>query len=109
MPCALTGHRVSVRLDPERVVIVADQAIVAGHARASDRDHVVYDWQHYLPLIERKPEALRNGAPLPTCQPRCSDVAATGSPKQTLSPRRQCRGSASCCRPRMTASGALST
>ena len=22
-----------------------------------------YDWQHYIPLIERKPGALRNGAP----------------------------------------------
>lgn len=63
VPCSLAGHRVSVRLYPERVVIVADQAIVAEHARAVDRDHVVYDWQHYLPLIERKPGALRNGAP----------------------------------------------
>jgi hypothetical protein len=63
VPCALAGHRVSVRLYPERVVIVADQAVVAEHARAPDRDHVVYDWQHYLPLIERKPGALRNGAP----------------------------------------------
>jgi len=63
VPCALAGHRVSVRLYPERVMIVADQSVVAEHARASDRDHVVYDWQHYLPLIERKPGALRNGAP----------------------------------------------
>lgn len=52
-----------MRLYPERVVIVADQHVVAEHARAVDRDHVVYDWQHYLPLIERKPGALRNGAP----------------------------------------------
>ena len=22
-----------------------------------------YDWQHYIPLVERKPGALRNGAP----------------------------------------------
>jgi hypothetical protein len=28
-----------------------------------DRGQTRYDWQHYLPLIERKPEALRNGAP----------------------------------------------
>ncbi len=63
VPCALAGHRVSVRLYPERVVIVADQGVVAEHPRAMDRDHVVYDWQHYLPLIERKPGALRNGAP----------------------------------------------
>lgn len=63
VPCAWAGHRVSVRLYPERVVIVADQQIIAEHARASDRDHVVYDWQHYVPLVERKPGALRNGAP----------------------------------------------
>jgi transposase len=63
VPCALAGHRVSVRLYPERVVVVADQSVVAEHPRALDRDHVVYDWQHYLPLVERKPGALRNGAP----------------------------------------------
>ena len=63
VPCHLAGHRVSVRLYPDRIVIVADQGAVAEHVRAVDRDHVVYDWQHYLPLIERKPGALRNGAP----------------------------------------------
>jgi hypothetical protein len=63
VPCALAGHRVSARLYPERLVVVADQAIVAEHVRAIDRDRVVYDWQHYLPLVARKPGALRNGAP----------------------------------------------
>jgi hypothetical protein len=55
--------RVSVRLYPERVVIVADHDIIAEHPRGVDRDHVSYTWQHYLPLVERKPGALRNGAP----------------------------------------------
>lgn len=63
VPCAYAGHRVSVRLYPERVTVIADQLIIAEHERASDRDHVVYDWQHYVPLLERKPGALRNGAP----------------------------------------------
>lgn len=63
MPCALAGQQVSVRLYPDRVVIIADLAVVAEHVRASERDHVVYDWQHYVPLVERKPGALRNGAP----------------------------------------------
>ena len=63
VPCVWAGHRVSVRLYPARVVIVADQQVIAEHARAVDRDQVVYDWQHYVPLIERKPGALRNGAP----------------------------------------------
>jgi transposase len=63
VPCDLAGAQVSVRLYPERVVVVADGAVVAEHRRAVDRDHVVYDWRHYVPLIERKPGALRNGAP----------------------------------------------
>lgn len=63
VPCHLAGHRVSVRLYPERIVIAADQQIAAEHPRATERDRVIYDWQHYLPLIEKKPGALRNGAP----------------------------------------------
>ena len=63
VPCHLAGHRISVRLYPERIVIYAEQQAVADHRRALDRDQVVYDWLHYVPLIERKPGALRNGAP----------------------------------------------
>jgi len=63
VPCALAGHRVVVHLYPERVTVVANRAVVAEHARIIDRDRVVYDWRHYVPLIERKPGALRNGAP----------------------------------------------
>jgi len=63
VPCAWAGHRVSVRLYPERVVLVAELRVIAEHARSLDRDRVIYDWRHYLPLIERKPGALRNGAP----------------------------------------------
>jgi len=45
------------------LVIVAGDAIVASHARLRDQSRAAYDWQHYLPLLERKPGALRNGAP----------------------------------------------
>ena len=31
--------------------------------RLLGRDEVSYDWQHYIPLLEKKPGALRNGAP----------------------------------------------
>jgi hypothetical protein len=44
-------------------VIVAGEAIVASHERLGDRGQIRYDWQHYIPLLERKPGALRNGAP----------------------------------------------
>ena len=63
VPCELAGQRVSTRLYPNRVEIAADDMIVARHARLSDRGHICYDWQHYIALIQRKPGALRNGAP----------------------------------------------
>jgi hypothetical protein len=49
--------------------------MVATHERLSDRNQTRYDWQHYVPLIERKPGALRNGAPLQTCPSHCSACA----------------------------------
>ena len=63
VPCELAGQRVSTRLYPNRVGIVAGEAIVATHDRLTDRGQVCYDWQHYIPLVQRKPGALRNGAP----------------------------------------------
>ncbi len=63
VPCEYAGQRVSVRLYPEHIVIGADAQIVADHVRSLDRDQVTYDWRHYVPLLERKPGALRNGAP----------------------------------------------
>jgi hypothetical protein len=50
-------------LYPTRIEVVADDALLTSHVRLLDRDQVSYDWQHYIPLIERKPGALRNGAP----------------------------------------------
>jgi len=52
-----------VRIYPERIDLVAHDSIVASHVRSLERDKTRYDWQHYLPIIERKPGALRNGAP----------------------------------------------
>lgn len=63
VPCELAGQMVSTRLYPDRVSVVANDTIVAIHERLFERDQVSYDWQHYLPLLERKPGALRNGAP----------------------------------------------
>jgi len=63
VPCELAGQMVSTRLYPDSVMIVAEDKIVATHARLSARGQTRYDWQHYIPLIARKPGALRNGAP----------------------------------------------
>ena len=63
VPCELAGQMLSTRLYTGRIVVVADDKKVASHERLSDRGQTRYDWQHYIPLIERKPGALRNGAP----------------------------------------------
>jgi hypothetical protein len=54
---------VGIRVYPERIDLVAHDAVVASHLRSFGRTETRYDWQHYIPLIERKPGALRNGAP----------------------------------------------
>ena len=63
VPCRWANRRISVRLYSDRLDLYGDDAWIAGHIRLLDRDQVSYDWQHYLPLLERKPGALRNGAP----------------------------------------------
>ena len=63
VPCELAGQKVSTRLYPDRVSIVAEDAIVASHDRLGARGNICYDWQHYIALVQRKPGALRNGAP----------------------------------------------
>ena len=63
VPCEWAGHMVSTRLYPTRVDVVAADALVASHERVLNRGQTVFDWQHYIELVQRKPGALRNGAP----------------------------------------------
>ena len=63
VPAAFAGRAVSVRSTATQVRIVADGAVIAEHARRFGRDQLICDPWHYLPILERKPGALRNGAP----------------------------------------------
>ncbi len=57
--------RAACKKDPLSGVIVVRCAgeVVAEHARCFGRGRTVYDPWHYLPVLARKPGALRNGAP----------------------------------------------
>src|SRR5947208_1683339 len=57
------GRMVLVRSHAERIVVLLDDAEVAEHVRQLRRNQIVYDPWHYLPVLMRKPGALRNGAP----------------------------------------------
>jgi transposase len=52
-----------VRAYADRVVILSDGEVIGEHRRQFGRDKTIYDPWHYLPVLERKPGALRNGAP----------------------------------------------
>jgi transposase len=54
---------VSVRVTADRLRIVADHQLIAEHPRRWGRDQLVCDPWHYLPVLEKKPGALRHGAP----------------------------------------------
>ena len=52
-----------VRSHADRIVVLLGDEVVAEHARQFRRDQVVYNFWHYVPVLVRKPGALRNGAP----------------------------------------------
>jgi transposase len=57
------GRPVETRAYAERIEIRQDGRVVAEHARCFGRDQTIYDPWHYVPVLARKPGALRNGAP----------------------------------------------
>jgi hypothetical protein len=68
IPASFANRPVSVRVYPYKIVIAAEGQILCEHQRRIDRSHhlpgrTIYDWRHYLAVIQRKPGALRNGAP----------------------------------------------
>ncbi|ETX09918.1 transposase [Roseivivax halodurans JCM 10272] len=69
------GRAVEVRAYAERIEFWQDGKIVGEHDRAFGRGKDIYDPLHYVPVLARKPGALRNGAPfkdweLPTAMRR---------------------------------------
>lgn len=49
-------------------MVAAEGQILCEHVRVIQRSHqltprTIYDWRHYLAVLQRKPGALKNGAP----------------------------------------------
>lgn len=63
VPASAAGQAVSVRLTADQVRVVAYGEVIAAHVRIFGRDQLICDPWHYLPILEKKPGALRNGAP----------------------------------------------
>ncbi|MGH8399260.1 MAG: Mu transposase domain-containing protein, partial [Gammaproteobacteria bacterium] len=63
VPCTHVGRTVSLRIYADQLRIVADGKVLTQHLRLFGRYQTAYDPWHYVPALERKPGALRNGAP----------------------------------------------
>jgi transposase len=57
------GRPVEIRAYADRIVLRQEGMIVGEHRRSFGRDQTVFDPWHYVPVLARKPGALRNGAP----------------------------------------------
>jgi hypothetical protein len=65
VPASFANRPVSLRVYPDRLVVAAEGQIVCEHPRVIQRSHklpprTIYDWRHYLAVIQRKPGALRS-------------------------------------------------
>ena len=65
---SFANRPVSLRVCPDRLVIAAEGQTLYDHERLIQRSHkqlarTIYDSRHYPAVLQRKPSALRNGAP----------------------------------------------
>jgi hypothetical protein len=67
VPAAFANRPISLHVYASQLVFVAEGQVIAEHVRRINRSHdrgeTIYDWRHYLAVLQRKPGALRNGAP----------------------------------------------
>ena len=67
VPAAYANQAVSLHVYADKLEMVASGGVIAVHKRVFNRTHdggqTLYDWRHYVPVLQLKPGALRNGAP----------------------------------------------
>lgn len=61
--CAAVGRTVQLRSYAGKIVVMHEGQCIGEHSRCFQRDQMIFDPWHYLPVLARKPGALRNGAP----------------------------------------------
>ena len=81
VPASFANRVISLRVYADKLVIVAEAQCVAEHQRVFHRNHdspgkTIYDWRHYLAVVQRKPGALRNGAPFNELPPPMKQLQA---------------------------------
>ena len=62
-PCEYAGKYITVRIFADRVDLAVDGRLIGSHCRSFEKGRQIFDPMHYIPLLEKKPGALRNGRP----------------------------------------------
>jgi transposase len=75
VPVRYAHQRVALRAGIETIRVECDGRVIAEHRRDWGRPRTVFDWAHYLRLLEHKPGAMDYARPLkgmnlPDCFPR---------------------------------------
>lgn len=63
VPCEFSGKTVTLHAYMDRIEIIYEHQMIAQHQRIWQKQQTAYNPWHYLPLLKRKPGALRNGEP----------------------------------------------
>ena len=75
VPVRWAHHPIVAKGYVDKVVLCHGGVKVAEHVRCWGKERVLYDWRHYLPLLERKPGSLDHALPLADLElPECFDV-----------------------------------
>jgi transposase len=63
VPARFAGKFLTLRAYADKLVLIGEHQVVAEHQRHFTRDQCHFEPWHYVPILRRKPGALRNGAP----------------------------------------------
>lgn len=63
VPCEYAKQRISLRVYAYKLVMIANQQVIAEHQRSFKKHCYHFEPWHYVPLLKQKPGALRDGAP----------------------------------------------
>jgi transposase len=60
VPCAYVGQRIWIKSFVDQVSVVAQNEVIATHARCDGRDQMILVLDHYLDILLKKPRAVRD-------------------------------------------------
>lgn len=60
VPCEYVGQAVWVKIFVDRIIIVAQNQVIAQHARSYERNQMITVLDHYLEALLKKPRAIRD-------------------------------------------------